>query len=126
VRGLQLKRGPQLDGMLAAVRAGDEITMERPAETSAELRTRLRAVLPLASAVLQARCGAAGIASELVATRDDLETLIRHQAGEGTREPALLSGWRRELAGDSLMALLRGEVVLRVTDGPPHVSEQPV
>ncbi len=126
IRGLQLKRGPQLDGMLAAVAAGDEITIDRPAETSAELRTRLRAVLPLASAVLQARCGAAGIASELVATRDDLETLIRHQAGEDSREPALLSGWRRELAGDSLMALLRGEVVLRVVDGPPHVSEQPV
>jgi hypothetical protein len=36
-----------------------------------------------------------------------------------------LTGWRRELAGDSLLALLRGEVVLRVVPGPPHVDEQP-
>ena len=36
----------------------------------------------------------------------------------------LLSGWRRELAGDSLLALLRGEIALRVLPRAPHVAEQ--
>jgi ribonuclease D len=126
VRGLQLKRGPQLDGLLGAIREGEQNQPERPPETPPELRARVRAVLPLASSVLQARCSAAGIASELVATRDDLENLIRYAGGDGQGEPPpLLTGWRRELAGDSLLALLRGEVVLRVVPGPPHVDEQP-
>jgi ribonuclease D len=126
VRGLQIKRGPQLDGLLAAIREGEKHQLERPPETPPELRARVRAVLPLASSVLQARCAAGGIASELVATRDDLESLIRYAAGDGEGEPPpLLSGWRRELAGESLLALLRGEVVLRVVPGPPHVDEQP-
>jgi ribonuclease D len=126
VRGLQIKRGPQLDGLLAAIREGEKHQLERPPETPPELRARVRAVLPLASSVLQARCSAAGIASELVATRDDLESLIRYAAVDGEGDvPPLLSGWRRELAGESLLALLRGEVVLRVVPGPPHVDEQP-
>ena len=37
----------------------------------------------------------------------------------------LLQGWRRELAGESLLRLLRGEVALRVLPRAPHVAEQP-
>ena len=37
----------------------------------------------------------------------------------------LLQGWRRELAGDSLLRLLHGEVALRVLPRAPHVAEQP-
>ena len=98
---------------------------ERAAEMPQELRNRVRAVLPLASAVLQAACGQAGIASELVATRDDLESLIRVVAEGGDDHP-LLHGWRLELAGEPLLRLLRGEVALRVVPGPPHVAERAV
>ncbi|HZI35216.1 MAG TPA: hypothetical protein VFD61_05650, partial [Gaiellales bacterium] len=84
-------------------------------------RNRIKVVLPLASSVLQAVCAQAGIASELVATRDDLESLIRVVAEGGDDHP-LLHGWRRELAGDELLRLLRGEVALRVLPGPPHVA----
>jgi ribonuclease D len=87
------------------------------------VRRRIRVVLPLASAVLQARCAAAGVASELVATRADLESFIAGQALDGDRPHPLLTGWRRELAGDSLVRLLRGEISLRVLPGPPHVAE---
>ena len=62
---------------------------------------------------------------ELVATRDDLEATIRDAAGADEPAPALLSGWRRELAGDALLRLLHGEVTLRVVPGPPHVEERP-
>ncbi len=124
VRGLQLKRGPQLDGLLEALAAADGPAPERPPELGSEMRNRIKVVLPLASAVLQAACAEAGIASELVATRDDLESLIRVVGDGDPGGHPLLSGWRRELAGEPLLRLLRGEVSLRVVPGPPHVAAQ--
>ncbi len=127
IRGLQLRKGAQLDGMLAAVAAASAVP---PAGASdgdmpGEVRRRVRVVLPLASAVLQARCGEAGVASELVATRAELESLIAGLAMGGDGTHPLLHGWRRELAGESLLRLLRGEVTLRVLPRAPHVTEQP-
>ena len=100
VRGLQVKRGRQMDELLGVIRDGAGEEPERPPEIPAELRNRVKVVLPLASAVLQARCGEAGIASELVATRDDLEATIRHacrqrRAGTGAaRRLATRAGGR--------------------------------
>ena len=125
VRGLQLKRGRQLDELLSVLAAAGE-GPPRETELSADLRARVRAVLPLASAVLQACCSEAGIASELVATRDDLESLVVSVArGTGDDHP-LLQGWRRELAGERLLSLLNGQVALRVVPHAPHVVTQGV
>jgi ribonuclease D len=126
IRGLQLRRGAQLDGMLAAVAAAGPIPPgAADGELPGDVRRRVRVVLPLASAVLQARCAEAGVASELVATRADLEALIAGQAMGGDAGHPLLHGWRRELAGESLLRLLRGEVTLKVLPRAPHVAEQP-
>ena len=122
VRGLQLRKGGQLEGLLRAVgRAGEPPPSAEP-ELTSDLRRRVRVVLPLASSVLQARCAAAGIASELVATRADLESLIV-SAARGQDSHPLLHGWRREVAGERLEQLLAGKVSLRVLPGPPHVTE---
>ncbi|HEX5261606.1 MAG TPA: ribonuclease D [Gaiellales bacterium] len=122
VRGLQLRKGGQLEGLLRAVgRAGEPPQSAEP-ELTSDLRRRVRVVLPLASSVLQARCAAAGIASELVATRADLESLIV-SAARGQDSHPLLHGWRREVAGERLQQLLDGKVSLRVLPGPPHVTE---
>jgi ribonuclease D len=126
IRGLQLRRGAQLDGMLAAVAAAGPVPAgSSDGDLPGDVRRRVRVVLPLASAVLQARCAEAGVASELVATRADLEALIAGQAMGGGDGHPLLHGWRRELAGESLLRLLRGEVALRVLPRSPHVAEQP-
>jgi ribonuclease D len=122
IRGLQIRRGRQLDELLAAL-ADPGPPPEADPELPGDIRRRIRVVLPLASAVLQARCVTAGVASELVATRADLESFIAGQALDGDRPHPLLTGWRRELAGDSLVRLLRGEISLRVLPGPPHVAE---
>jgi ribonuclease D len=125
IRGLQLRKGAQLDGLLAAVAAaGPPPSGASEGDLPGEVRRRVRVVLPLASAVLQARCAEAGVASELVATRAELEALIAGQAMENDGDHPLLSGWRRELAGDSLLRLLRGEIALRVLPRAPHVAEQ--
>jgi ribonuclease D len=125
IRGLQLRKGAQLDGLLAAVAAaGPPPSGASEGDLPGEVRRRVRVVLPLASAVLQARCAEAGVASELVATRAELEALIAGQAMEDDGDHPLLSGWRRELAGDSLLRLLRGEIALRVLPRAPHVAEQ--
>jgi ribonuclease D len=122
IRGLQIRRGRQLDELLAVL-ADPGPAPEADVELPGDVRRRIRVVLPLASAVLQARCASAGVASELVATRADLESFIAGQALDGDGPHPLLTGWRRELAGDSLVRLLRGEISLRVLPGPPHVAE---
>ncbi len=125
IRGLQLRKGAQLDGLLAAVAgAGAPPAGASEGDLPGEVRRRVRVVLPLASAVLQARCAEAGVASELVATRAELEALIAGQAMGADGGHPLLSGWRRELAGESLLRLLRGEIALRVLPRAPHVAEQ--
>jgi ribonuclease D len=121
VRGLQIRRGPQLDGLLAAIAAAGPPPPSE-GELSSDLRRRVRVVLPLASSVLHACCADAGIASELVATRADLEGLIV-TAARGQEDHPLLHGWRYELAGRRLMALLSGELALRVLPSAPHVAE---
>ncbi len=126
IRGLQIRKGAQLDGLLAAVAGAEPMPLgASEGELPSEVRRRVRVVLPLASAVLQARCGEARVASELVATRADLESLIAGQAMDTDGAHPLLQGWRRELAGDSLLRLLHGEVALRVLPRAPHVAEQP-
>lgn len=126
IRGLQIRKGAQMDGLLAAVAGAGPVPQgASEGELPSEVRRRVRVVLPLASAVLQARCGEAKVASELVATRAELESLIASQAMGGDGAHPLLQGWRRELAGESLLRLLRGEVALRVLPRAPHVAEQP-
>ncbi len=126
IRGLQIRKGAQMDGLLAAVAGAGPVPQgASDGELPSEVRRRVRVVLPLASAVLQARCGEARVASELVATRAELESLIASQAMGGDGAHPLLQGWRRELAGESLLRLLRGEVALRVLPRAPHVAEQP-
>ena len=126
VRGLNLRRGGRMDGLLRAIAEAGDPPPATDTELTGDLRRRVKVVLPLASSVLQARCAEAGIASELVATRADVEALIAHVALGDADSLPLLRGWRRELAGDRLLALLRGEVSLRVLPGAPHISESQI
>ncbi|MCF6370559.1 ribonuclease D [Rhizobium halophilum] len=54
-----------------------------------------------------------GVAAKVIANTDDLEKI----AAEGeTAEVAALSGWRRELFGQTALRLISGEVALRFVD----------
>ena len=74
-------------------------------------------LIALAEALLRARSMDAGLAYELIASRAELEQIIA-AARLGHPEPPVrtLQGWRRELVGDDLEALLSGRTMLAVAD----------
>ncbi len=75
------------------------------------------ALVDLLMALLRERCREQAITPVAVAGRRDLEKLIM-----GERELPLLHGWRATLAGESLLALLDGELGLAVQHGRLQVQ----
>jgi ribonuclease D len=69
-------------------------------------------LIPLAEALLRARAREAGLAYELLATRSDLQAIVASHACGEEADVRTLRGWRRELVGDELLALLNGRVSL--------------
>ena len=86
---------------------------------------RAQMVSSVADAVVRARCASAEIASELVATRAELEAVLvdLFDGSADASRHRLLHGWRRKLAGDAVLALVRGEIAVRIADRPPYVEE---
>jgi ribonuclease D len=86
---------------------------------------RARMLSGLADSLLRARCERASIASELVATRGELESLLADVLGgpQAVRDHRLLEGWRKDLAGDAIVDLALGRLALRASDVPPYVEE---
>lgn len=76
------------------------------------LPTDQDAVVDIMMALLRERCREQAISPSAVAGRRELEKLIM-----GERDIALLHGWRAVIAGNSLLALLQGELTLSVRDG---------
>ena len=76
-------------------------------------------VVALCEALVRARALEADLAYELIAARADLQQVVT-AVRTGTTEPGVrtLHGWRRELVGEELLALLRGDRALRVD--PAH------
>jgi ribonuclease D len=113
--GALRRRGEEL---LAAVLRG----AERPHEP---LEQGLRGPPPdpadapliaLAEALVRARAREADLAYELVAARADLQAIVSAQRLGERAEVRTLRGWRAELVGEELLALLDGGVSLSVRD----------
>ena len=77
----------------------------------------------MAHTYLKTRARDLDLSPQLLANRKDLETLVKLLAENGDLEAAaggngpsvrLLSGWRREVAGNEILRLLAGELGLRV------------
>lgn len=106
------RRGP---GILAAIERGREappIPRERGRDRFDPADAPL---ISLAEAFLRARAGEAGLAYELIASRAELEQIVGAlRRGEPEPEVRTLEGWRAELVGDDLRALLAGRAALHV------------
>jgi ribonuclease D len=126
-RGLNAKEvdrsGRDILAAVAAGKAGPPMELEPAPARSAQVRARMLA--GLADAIVRARCEHAEIATELVTTRGELELLLA-QVVEGKVAPArhrLLQGWRKDLAGNAVVALAEGRIAVRAIPNPPYVEE---
>ncbi|MDQ3768679.1 MAG: HRDC domain-containing protein [Actinomycetota bacterium] len=132
------KRKPRDSDALRQIRGMNEATLRRRGKAVLEAvqRGRERPPLPhegerqpppdpqdapvvaLCEALVRARAMEAELAYELIAARADLQQVVT-AVRTGTGEPGVrtLEGWRRELVGEELLALLRGDRALRVDGG---------
>ena len=115
--------------ILAAVEAGrDAPSISLGSSPPKGAQARARMLSGLADAVVRARCEQAGLATELVSTRSELETLLA-EVVSGTVDEGrhrLMKGWRRELAGDAVVALAEGRIAVKAIPKPPFVEELPI
>jgi len=116
IRGVSDKvgRGAQ-QGLLSAVAGG--LAVADDDLPSLEKRRRpigdVDGAVDLMIALVRLRAREHGVAMPLMASRDDLERLA---AGEKEASP-LLEGWRKNMVGDELLALLEGRIEMRLKDG---------
>ncbi len=110
--GLVRKHGEELIALLAAVNADTQ-----PAKKQLRLSVQEEALVDGLMAVLRMKSEAAGVGPVQLATRRDLEQLVR-----GQRDLDLLKGWRMEIAGKALLDFIQGKTRLAVQDGSVRLT----
>lgn len=127
IRGINAKEVERSAGaIIAAVEKGQTTpTIETPKGPPKQAQIRARMLLGLADAVVRAHCEKANIATELVATRGELETMLAYVAAGSLEDEhhRLLRGWRRDVAGDAVLKVARGDIALKAIDRPPFIEE---
>jgi ribonuclease D len=124
VRGLEWKVGGEASSAVLAV-VRDALALPEGRLPEAPL-SRPRgngeraSVVALLAAVLRSRARVHRVAPEVLANADELE---RMAAGEREGIP-VLAGWKFDLAGKDLLALLDGKLSLVVRDGEVAVEER--
>ena len=119
IRGLHppviKRRGPAILEAIARGRDAEPIPRE---ESRARSESGDAPLISLSEALLRARSLQAGLAYELIASRAELEQIVG-AARRGEPEPPVrtLSGWRSELVGEDLRALLAGRSAVSVGEG---------
>lgn len=110
------------EDVVAAVRAGRAVPDDELPRMAKRKRIEgdVSDVADIMSALVRLRAKEHGVASTLVATRDDLE---RFAAGE-REESALGTGWRHTLVGAELEELLAGRLRLGVEHGRVVVTQR--
>lgn len=104
---------------------GIEVALSRDSSTWPKVSHRphtqkeATGVVDLMLGLLHLRAKENGVASQIIATKEDL---VRMSKGE-TDGLALMSGWRRKLVGDELLSLLSGEVSMSIADGVLKVTK---
>jgi ribonuclease D len=94
--------------LLEVVRRSQQSTPVRPQSSQvAEMPAELRPAVPLVSAWVSQRARDLELETSLLATRADLEDLLR-----GVPDARLTKGWRAELVGEPIRRLVEGEAAL--------------
>ena len=119
----ELRQLRGVDGRVLKGGAGEELlAVIREARTASpaprepasapELSSELRPVVPLISAWLNQRARDLDLETSLLATRSDLEDLLR-----GAPDARLTHGWRGEIVGEPIRRLVAGETALAFEQG---------
>lgn len=114
IRGTEQLGRADAEGLVDAVRRGASCAPEDFPETRRHERpsAETESVVDIMYAMLRIISERSGVATQVIATRDDLVDMA-----SGRRGSRLMKSWRYELAGRSLERLLRGEVGLTVKEG---------
>lgn len=117
IRGTEKVSQRDCEQMVQAAQRGLACPPDRYPEVRHRVHPSLEAesVIDLMNALLRLVSERSGVASQLIASRDDLYDLM---CG---RPSPLVQGWRYELAGRKLEGLLKGEVGLTVKDSKVEI-----
>ncbi len=108
------ERSRQGASILEAIAAGKALASGAlPKIERGERRPPPADVLDLLKVALKRQCEAFDVAPRLIASSADLEAL----ALDPEADIPAMRGWRREVFGETALALLRGEKALRLVDG---------
>ena len=101
-------RGGMAEELLTVVAESRENTpLRAPASQVKEMPAELRPAVPLVSAWVSQRARDLELETALLATRSDLEDLLR-----GVPDARLTTGWRAEIVGEPIRRLVEGEATL--------------
>ncbi len=111
-----------IDGLLQAVAEGKAAvpgTAQAKENTDNNLTngwpTHEGAMLDVLAALVRHTSAQNLIAEKMIATKDDLQTLLQtYVTSKKTDTCRLLQGWRAQLIGNDLLALLKGEKMLKI------------
>jgi len=107
VEGRNLRTG-MAEELLSVVQGSRSKTPTRaPVTHSPEMPSELKPALPLVSAWVSQRARELELETSLLATRSDLEDLLR-----GVPDARLTVGWRAEVVGEPIRRLVSGEAAL--------------
>jgi ribonuclease D len=113
-------RGATAEELLVAVREGCSAAPPEAPASSEDLERHLRPAVTLISAWMSQLARDESIDTALLATRSDLVAFLR-----GDADARLASGWRSEMVGDGIRALVAGEAALTF-DGQGRLRLIPV
>ena len=103
------RKGDIADGILLAVKAGMDMRAEdmpKPDLSRDQLQVN-PALADLLRVLLKAKAEELGVASKLIASASDLDSIAA-----GLRDMDALQGWRLEAFGEDALRLCRGEIAL--------------
>ena len=107
VEGRNLRSGMAEELLVVVQKSRSNTPTRAPVSHSPELPSELKPALPLVSAWVSQRARELELETSLLATRSDLEDLLR-----GVPDARLTLGWRAELVGEPIRRLVSGEATL--------------
>ncbi len=106
----EARRGEIAEGILAAVKAGQEMEQDKMPKAPENGRDKLQvnpALADLLRVLLKARSEDTKVAQKLIASASDLDFIAA-----GQRDVPALKGWRAEVFGDDALRLCEGKLAL--------------